>query len=205
MTHEIVRCKHCGTEYSHQMSGYGCFDSLNNKEYCPNCMKAINDALSKIYVKYVPQYKYINSDIDFYNDKLLPLKEKFNDERKFWPVVSKMISFEKKTNKSIIECYYYKNNEYIIEKYDDKIDIYRLTEFSVGEQDFTNKPWMVESEDRYQSVYSLTSMINMLKDNICDSNKQFGIGYDNNDVFEWTIECAKNIKDKEKEFDNGNN
>lgn len=181
------------------MSGYGCFDSLNNKEYCPECMAVINDAISKIDVKYIPRYKYINSDIGFYNEKLLPLKEKFDKENKFWPSVSRMICFTKKNNKSIIECYYYKNSEYIVEKYNDKIDIYRLTEYSVHEQDFTNKPWMVNNEDRYQSVFSLNTMVDTLKDNVWNSGKQFGIGCDDNNVFEWTVECIKNIKDKEIE------
>lgn len=52
MIHYIQQCKHCGARYTYQASGQGCFDKYNNREYCPDCYKAILDALAKIPVKY---------------------------------------------------------------------------------------------------------------------------------------------------------
>lgn len=52
MTHQLKRCKHCLTVYSYQGSGEGCFHKDNNHTYCPDCMSAINETLSKIKPKF---------------------------------------------------------------------------------------------------------------------------------------------------------
>lgn len=58
----IKQCKHCGTRYTYQASGDGCFDRYNNSEYCPDCYRVMMIALDKIPKKYHPQYKEIEAD-----------------------------------------------------------------------------------------------------------------------------------------------
>ena len=49
MKHIIKQCKHCGTRYTYQASGEGCFDGYNNRDYCPECYQALLNALAIIY------------------------------------------------------------------------------------------------------------------------------------------------------------
>lgn len=51
-----LTCAHCGTEYMHQFSGsYEAVDTpkqYRSDKYCPECQKAIYDALLKVPVKF---------------------------------------------------------------------------------------------------------------------------------------------------------
>lgn len=49
MKHIIKQCKHCGTRYTYQASGEGCFDGYNNRDYCPECYQALLKMLIKYY------------------------------------------------------------------------------------------------------------------------------------------------------------
>lgn len=51
MTEYYKRCKHCQIVYTYQGSGDGCQRAENDPRYCPECMKIINKALSKISIK----------------------------------------------------------------------------------------------------------------------------------------------------------
>lgn len=62
MEHFTLRCKHCGTEYIY--CTYGNEDGCS-LDYCGECQKAIDDALSKISVKYIPKIKNSEEDLDF--------------------------------------------------------------------------------------------------------------------------------------------
>ena len=48
---EFKRCQHCGSEYEYQAYGCGCRSQNNDKDYCPECMKIILEALNKQPVK----------------------------------------------------------------------------------------------------------------------------------------------------------
>ena len=48
---EFKRCRHCGSEYEYQSSGYDCNNPYNDKDYCPECMKIILEVLNKQPVK----------------------------------------------------------------------------------------------------------------------------------------------------------
>ena len=48
---EFKRCRHCGSEYEYQASGYACRSPNNDKDYCPECMKIILEVLNKQPVK----------------------------------------------------------------------------------------------------------------------------------------------------------
>lgn len=58
----INECKHCLDEYDVQFSGENVLDiprEYQDHEYCPECKKAIVDALAKIPKKYA--YKYVKT------------------------------------------------------------------------------------------------------------------------------------------------
>ena len=133
MIHEIKRCKHCYRQYSYQASGDGCFNPVNDKDYCPECMSVINEALSKIAKKFEPRFRMVEMGDDFYKNNLLPLKEKYEEYRKkkgYLFEATKLVSCNKKYKDSIIEGYYFNNAEFIVEKYDD--EMYKL----IDENDF---------------------------------------------------------------------
>lgn len=96
MIHYIQQCKHCGKRYTYQASGEGCFDKYNNCEYCPDCYKAILDALAKIPVKYHPQWVEIEEGKDKILKALSELKEKYKEETKNanFPCAIKMVSYD---------------------------------------------------------------------------------------------------------------
>ena len=56
-----IECKHCGVEYTHQYSGsYDVVDTpkeYRSSEHCPECQKAIFDALNNIPIKF--EWKFI--------------------------------------------------------------------------------------------------------------------------------------------------
>lgn len=63
MKHLFKRCRYCGREYTYQISGFGCHESTNDVDYCPECKAIINKALKEA----VPSSTIIKSrmkDID---------------------------------------------------------------------------------------------------------------------------------------------
>jgi len=48
MIEEYVRCIHCKVVYRHRVSGSGCFDAYNDKDYCHDCKEVIVNALEKV-------------------------------------------------------------------------------------------------------------------------------------------------------------
>jgi len=57
MTVQERRCVHCGIRYSHQRSGEGCGNPLNDSYYCPDCKAVILKALETVprAVEKIPQ------------------------------------------------------------------------------------------------------------------------------------------------------
>ena len=53
---ETHRCIKCKTKYNYQKSGYDCDNELNNPQYCPECMKIINEALKNVPEKFYSEY-----------------------------------------------------------------------------------------------------------------------------------------------------
>lgn len=79
MRYVIKQCKHCGTRYTYQASGEGCFDGYNNRDYCPECYQALLNAFNNIPVKYHPQFVEIKKD-DTLIEALSALKDKYDKE-----------------------------------------------------------------------------------------------------------------------------
>ena len=85
---EFKRCRHCGSEYEYQASGCGCRNPNNDKDYCPECMKIILEALNNQPVKFTKRYMEI--DNKSLMGELLKVKESVISKKKsgiMWPGV----------------------------------------------------------------------------------------------------------------------
>ena len=86
MTLYYLECEHCGDEYPYQGSGSYDSDQVahiprehRDSKHCPECKKAIYDALQKIPVKF--KYQSVNTDeVDI--DTLLRWEEERNEENR---------------------------------------------------------------------------------------------------------------------------
>lgn len=80
MQHFRLRCKHCQKEYTYCTYGngpqYGTEEGCS-MDYCAECQKAINDALSKIPHKCRPYYSFVTN-----SETKEKLEQVFNEERK---------------------------------------------------------------------------------------------------------------------------
>ena len=80
----IVYCKNCGAKYNWQASGNWSLDTpkeYNDREYCPECKKAIIDALAPISKKSI--VKWIKTDeVDL--ETLKRWKKEMLEERKLY-------------------------------------------------------------------------------------------------------------------------
>ena len=169
MQHWILRCKHCNKEYTYCTYGngseYGTEEGCS-QEYCAECQKAIDDALSTIPKKFEPRLKEIdNTDLFPIFDKL----KKKQDEKILaaqWPSVIRLEPEE--TDFDIVETYYYKNNLYKVKYYNDCPDdkhIYVSTEYDLIDNSFTDKKWRYTHEDSYDIQRNcMKSMCQMLKE-----------------------------------------
>lgn len=66
------RCKHCGDEYSFQLSGNGDY-TYNDEHYCHDCKKTMLDALENIPKKFIYGWKEIPFHI---TERMKEVKEK---------------------------------------------------------------------------------------------------------------------------------
>ena len=163
MIHYLVRCKHCGKEYSYQASGYGCHDLYNNDTYCPECYKAMILALEKIPIRYIPKFRDINeTKLNITYDVLLPIKQKYIEDtnKNNFPIAVKYLptTFKNGVNGLERDDSYYEE-EYIYNYYainviwyknkpNDK-KIFILSEFDNIEKCFTNKFWYKNEKDKF--------------------------------------------------------
>lgn len=58
---EYRMCRHCGCRYTYQASGYP-VRPHNNSDYCPECYAVIEEALSKIPVRYENRFKELSGE-----------------------------------------------------------------------------------------------------------------------------------------------
>ena len=61
-THRLKRCNHCQSRYYYQASGNGCFQPLNDSNYCAECKAIIIQALESIPVKRTSKWIDDNED-----------------------------------------------------------------------------------------------------------------------------------------------
>lgn len=199
MIHEIKRCKHCYRQYSYQASGDGCFNPVNDKDYCPECMSVINEALSKITKKFEPRFRMVEMGDDFYKNNLLPLKEKYEEYRKkkgYLFEATKLVSCNKKYKDSIIEGYYFNNAEFIVEKYGDEIIINVLSEYDLTNENFTNNTWHVKSDNNFYYATPITHMLEQMNDIFVNELEKPKGEIFYSDFFKWKVKNDKDTNNK---------
>jgi len=109
----IVECKHCGVEYITQLSGHNVLETpkeYQSSEYCPECQKAIVDALSLISVKF--------------KNKFVPTNEVTLDQLLEWEQANYKEEKEKRIKN---ECLFPLMKKVFSEVYDTELNDYRLT------------------------------------------------------------------------------
>lgn len=74
----ISRCIHCGKTYTYQLSGYPQLNEYNDEHYCPECKKAIMEALSKIPKKFDRKWRSLKDEE--VSDELLSDMNKLLDD-----------------------------------------------------------------------------------------------------------------------------
>ena len=75
MTIRECRCAHCGIRYSHQGSGNGCGEPLNDARYCPDCKQVIIDALQNV-PKAVERFEIVVEGTE--RDEILVLRDQID-------------------------------------------------------------------------------------------------------------------------------
>ena len=124
MTNE---CKHCGSEYMYQASGFPHPEIINDKEYCPVCAEAIQKALSKIPRKF--EWRYVHTK-DLTKQQALEIIEKRDDQStEGFPPIRRIFPelFDPKTNEwSRTEEFYYKDSKYMITYWKNKPKKYAI-------------------------------------------------------------------------------
>lgn len=151
MLFEHKRCIHCNSEYEYQASGDGCLDDLNDKDYCPECKKAIIAALAIIPKKFRGMWKSESFSPEFLKE-LFKLNPDSTKEHKVFraPVVAN--EYTASLDYDHIEIYIKDRNMYAItwnneEEYSKHY--FKLYEYSLIKQEFTGKPWYVYTKDTF--------------------------------------------------------
>lgn len=182
MEHWILRCKHCNREYTYCTYGngeqYGTEEGCS-QDYCAECQKAIDEALSTIQKKFEPRLKEIDNPDLFQIFDELKKKQGEKIVAVQWPSVIRLEPEE--TDFDIVETYYYKNNLYKVKYYNDRPDdkhIYASFEYDLINNRFTDKKWRYSHEDSYDiQRICMKSMCQMLKSvepmNLAEPNGEF--------------------------------
>lgn len=156
----INRCKHCGKEYSYQASGEGCFDRLNNRDYCPDCWAAILVALEQIPVQYKKRLNEIERPAD---DILKKCQAAYDKEKKYdedykkqygypAPRAKQFLYFDdwvKTAAEFSVDFVLYRVESPSDDLFDENAKWFRQEEYDLINKQFTRKPWFTEYDNRY--------------------------------------------------------
>lgn len=149
MQHWILRCKHCNREYTYCTYGNGPefgTDEGCSKEYCADCQKAIDEALSAIPKKFEERFEEIH------DDKLIEKLEKVKSE-----TAENYFNFSiyepEDSTFDIIETYYYDSHKYKV-KYDEGSEndkhIFVSKEYDIINRCFTGNLWRYNERNSYR-------------------------------------------------------
>ena len=152
MQHFILRCKHCQKEYTYCTYGngpiYGTEEGCS-MDYCAECQKAIDKALSQITVKFVAK------PVEISEPRLLDVFKKIKDEyqttNKNSFTFTQVVLFNL-NEYDIVETYIHNNKKYQIKWNEDTPDekhIFLFMEYDVVNEQFTNKVWKFDEKDSY--------------------------------------------------------
>ena len=158
----ICRCKHCGKEYSYQASGEGCNNKLNNEDYCPECMKAILDALDKIPVRFEHRWKKIERPSEEIVNRFKKLKKEKDEAYKktessggfsFCP--QKVQFFDDNIVSAAEFCDEW--NRYSVESpsedlFDENAIWHKVEEYDLIEKRFTGHRWTDKTRECYEKI-----------------------------------------------------
>lgn len=146
MTHRLVRCEHCHTEYAYQASGKGCYNIFNNEHYCIECMEKIIEALNNVPVKYSKRYNEIEIT-KYFLDKFDILK---NPKKEDIGGLSFSIIRHINLGYENIELYTIDFTEYAL-CWDDESDkhLFRLDEYDNIKKEFTGRCWRVNNKEGF--------------------------------------------------------
>ena len=161
MQHFILRCKHCGREYVYCTYGngsdYGTEEGCS-MDYCSDCQKAIDTALSAIPVKFRPCRKEITDEKEK-EELFLRLSEIRSEYEKpgCFHVVSAMNSSEYDN----VDSYMYKGCGYYIEYNDATPDEKHLSvdvEYDILKGKVGERIWRYDKPDSYIHGRSMKSL-----------------------------------------------
>ena len=152
MQHYILRCKHCGKEYVYCTYGngpeYGT-EAGCSQTYCAECQTSINNALSKIDVKFRPEFRTIDGVDEETAEKLNKVREDWKEKSKdfVFPVLVKYIASKYDNVEEITADF----TTYRIHWNNDNCGklIKRLDEFDIKNNRFTNKIWRADKPNGY--------------------------------------------------------
>ena len=158
----ICRCKHCGKEYSYQASGEGCNNKLNNEDYCPECMKAILDALEKIPVRFEHRWKKIERPSEEIVNRFKKLKKEKDEAYKktessggfsFCP--QKVQFFDDNIVSAAEFCDEW--NRYSVESpsedlFDENAIWHKVEEYDLIDKKFTGRRWCDKARETYDPI-----------------------------------------------------
>lgn len=155
MQHFILRCKHCQKEYTYCTYGngpdYGTEEGCS-MDYCAECQKAIDKALSQIAVKFVAKPIEIDEPLLFKVFK--KIKDEYQSTNKnSFPFITQVL-FDL-NEYDFVETYIHNNKKYQVKWNEDTPNekhIFLFMEYDVVNEQFTNKVWRFDEKDRY--VYS---------------------------------------------------
>lgn len=156
----INRCKHCGKEYSYQASGEGCFDRLNNRDYCPDCWAAILAALEQIPVQYKKRLNEIERPAD---DILKKCRAAYDKEKKYdedykkqygypAPRAKQFLYFDdwvKSAAEFSVDFVLYRVESPSDDLFDENAKWFCQEEYDLINKQFTGKVWLTEYDNRY--------------------------------------------------------
>ena len=160
----ITRCKHCGREYSYQASGDGCFNKWNNRDYCPECIDAIIQALSKIPVRYKKRLHETerpdDATITIFKS-LVEKEEKYDKdyEKQYGFIPPRALKcgggypdWVKRAAEFSIDWTLYEVNSPSDDLFDPEAKWYRQEEYDIIDKKFTGNIWHSDNERQYSQL-----------------------------------------------------
>ena len=217
MQHLILRCKHCQREYTYCTYGngpeYGTEEGCS-MDYCAECQKAIDKALSKIPVRFQGKFKEINEP------RLIPLFDKIksacDEKRKSpdgieWPALTQIMCCGDYDNSY---KYTHEGITYRVEYNDDTPDEKHISvemEYDIKNKKFTGNLWKGEYKDSYLHGRNTSrdwerKFRKLTKIEPCPMSEPIGklffldFDHGNND-FEWDVVANRQTPKKKKEHE----
>ncbi len=198
MQHFHLRCKHCHKEYTYCTYGngpeYGT-EAGCSMEYCAECQKAIDEALTTIPIKYGWRFKEIKEPRIF--DFLAKIKKEYLDSKKdsLFPSIETFYPWDGYDNR---EDYRYKGRTYVVRWNDatpDKKIVTIKAEYDLIKKDFTGKAW--EDYDNTKTHYQYCRPTKLFS-SVSPSDSNVGLGLPTGKLF--FLDCIWDTESPHKHY-----